>query len=324
MEPVSQGVEKYLGLIGSYENEFSRWNARVKKLIKRYRDDTRGQSNNETAKFNILWSNVQTLIPAVYSKLPKADVSRRFGDNDPTSRVASNIIERAIDFEIEHYPDFRDTMRHCVEDRFLGGRGVAWVRYEPHVAPQGIGDDGLEVADDVESAEGQPEQIEYECAPVDYVHWRDFGHSPARTWEEVTCVWRWVYMTQEALEERFGEEKAKQIPLDSGPEPLNPYKESKNNNTRAKICELWCKETNKVYWLCKGLPVFIDERDDPLGLESFFPCPKPLYATTTSDSLIPVPDFVLYQDQAVELEQRPCVHACRERQRDQRRIQQRR
>ena len=126
----STEVERYLRTIGAYDNEFAKWNARVKKIIKRYRDDTRGQSNNETAKFNILWSNVQTLIPAVYSKLPKADVSRRFGDNDPVSRVASNLVERAIDFEIEHYPDFRNTMRHAVEDRFLGGRGVAWARYE--------------------------------------------------------------------------------------------------------------------------------------------------------------------------------------------------
>jgi hypothetical protein len=39
-----------------------------------------------------------------------------------------------------------------------------------------------------------------------------------------------------------------------------------------------------------------------LELEGFFPCAKPLYATTTSDSLIPVPDFILYQDQANELD----------------------
>ena len=307
MEPIrTPGLEKYLNVIAGYDSEFAKWQARTKKILKRYRDDTRGQTGNETAKFNILWSNVQTLIPAVYAKLPKADVSRRFGDNDPVSRVASNLIERSLDFEIEHYPDFRDTMKHCVEDRFLGGRGVAWVRYEPHVAPQGIGDDGMQVTEDIEQGEGepqeQPEQIEYECAPVDYVHWRDFGHSTARTWEEVTCVWRWVYMTYEALAERFGEEKAKKIPLSEGPEPLNAYNESKKSYNRAKICELWDKETNKVYWFSKSVPDFIDVRDDPLNVEGFFPCPKPLYATTTSDSLVPVPDFVLYQDQAVELD----------------------
>lgn len=307
MEPANE-LQKYLSTIGSYDNEFSKWNARVKKILKRYRDDTRGQTGNETAKFNILWSNVQTLIPAVYAKLPKADVSRRFGDNDPVSRVGSLLIERAIDYEIEHYPDFRNTMRYCVEDRFLGGRGVAWARYEPHVKAQDIPDDGLQVTEDVEAGEianqlgDVPEEIDYECAPVDYVHWRDFGHATARTWEEVTCVWRWVYMTKEALIERFGEEKANQIPMDQGPEPLNAYNESKKTYNRAKICELWDKETLKVYWLSKGLPEFIDVRDDPLGLEGFFPCPKPLYATTTSDSLVPVPDFVLYQDQAMELD----------------------
>lgn len=306
MEPIATGLEKYLSVVAGYDNEFAKWNARVKKILKRYRDDTRGQSNNETAKFNILWSNVQTLIPAVYARPPKASVDRRFGDNDPLSRVASDLIERALDFEIEHYSDFRSTMKQVVQDRFLGGRGVAWVRYEPHVVQQDMPDDGLEVTEDIEKGESAemdlPEQIEYECAPVDYVHWRDFGHSTARTWEEVTCVWRWVYMSYDALVERFGEEKAKKIPLSEGPEPLNAYNESKKSYNRAKICELWDKETLKVYWFSKSFNEFIDERDDPLGLEGFWPCPKPLYATTTSDSLVPVPDFVLYQDQAAELD----------------------
>jgi hypothetical protein len=178
------------------------------------------------------------------------------------------------------------------------------VRYEPHTSPIGIDDDGVSVTSTVEQGEmSEPmEQIEYECAVVDYVHWRDFGHSQARTWEEVGQVWRWVYMTREALVERFGDEMARRIPLDQGPEPLNAYNESKRTYNRAKICELWDKETQKVYWFCKGMPQMIDVRDDPLGLEGFFPCPKPLYATTTSDTLVPVPDFVLYQDQAMELD----------------------
>jgi F0F1-type ATP synthase membrane subunit b/b' len=65
---------------------------------------------------------------------------------------------------------------------------------------------------------------------------------------------------------------------------------------------LWDKETAKVYWFSKQGNKFIDVRDDPLELEQFFPCCKPLYATMTSDSLVPVPDFVLYQDQANELD----------------------
>lgn len=305
-DAVPTGVQKYLQAISTYEREFERWQKRATKIIKRYRDDMRTQSGNETVKFNILWSNVQTLIPAVYAKLPKASAARRFGDNDQVGRVAAQLIERALDYEIEHYPDFRATMRYAVEDRFLGGRGVAWVRYEPHVRAQELAmpEDGTQVTEDVDEDGNEaetPEEIEYECAPVDYVHWKDFGHSSARTWEEVTQVWRWVYMTREALVERFGEEMGRKIPLDSGPDNLDGPNRQREG-TRAKICELWCKETQKVYWLHKGMSQFVDEREDPLGLENFFPCPRPLYATTTSDSLVPVPDFLLYQDQANELD----------------------
>lgn len=317
------GIQKYLNIIGQYDNEFKKWEARTQKIVKRYRDDNRNQNTNETAKFNILWSNVQTLIPAVYARLPKASVNRRFGDNDPVGRVASQLIERSLDFEIEHYTDFRSAMRHAVEDRFLGGRGVAWVRYEPHVVAQDMPEDGYQITEDVDKETGtgagnegnvstldgsagmeaEPqEEIEYECAPTDYVHWKDFGHSIARTWEEVTQVWRWVYMTREALIERFGEEVGNKIPLDAGPETNKQYGQNNRDFTRAKICELWDLETEKVYWLSKNVGQIIDERDDPLQLEQFFPCAKPLYATMTSDTLIPVADFVLYQDQAQELD----------------------
>jgi len=313
MEEQSTGLQKLLHNVAAYDGDFKKWEARAQKIIKRYRDDNRSQNTNETAKFNILWSNVQTLIPAVYARLPKADVSRRFGDNDQVGRVASLLIERALDFEIEHYPDFRQTMKHAVEDRFLGGRGTAWVRYEPHVNAVDMPEDGLEVTEDIEDPEpgvqndptaGQEpmEEIEYECAPVDYVHWKDFGHSVARTWEEVTAVWRWVYMTREALVERFGDEVGEKIPFDAGPDTLKQYGQSTKEHTRAKICEYWDKETGKVYWFSKSMPNIIDERDDPLELEGFFPCPRPLYATMTSDTLVPVADFVLYQDQANELD----------------------
>ena len=312
-------VEKYLKVISQYDNEFKKWEGRTVKILKRYRDDTRSQTNNESARFNILWSNVQTLKPAVYARMPKADVSRRFGDDDPVGRVGSLLIERCLDYEIEHYTDFRSSMSNCVEDRFLGGRGIAWVRYEPHIVAQDEPQDGLQITEDLEPpevAEGSPqgpmdqtagaeaepaERIAYECCPADYVYWKDFGHTPARTWEEVGQVWRWVYMTQDALKARFPD-KWKTIPLDNAPEPLVRSGNPNKGADKAKICEMWDKETGKVIWLSKGLPDVIEEVEGPLELENFFPCPKPLYATTTSDSLVPVPDFVLYQDQANELD----------------------
>ena len=300
--PQSQ-VDKWLNVTKAYDNEFKKWDALTTQTIRRYRDTPRAVQNQDLTRFNILWSNVQTLKPAVYSKLPKADVSRRFSDTDPVGRVAALLLERALDYEIEHYSDYRSMMNHAVEDRFLGGRGVGWVRYEPHIKTQDEPEDGVDLTDVVETEDdAEPaEEIEYECAPNDYVHWKDFGHTVARTWEEVPQVWRWVYMTKEAATERFGD-VANKMSFNSSPEEADKRSQGSRTNDRAKTCELWDKDTGKAFWFQDGCPEMLDERDDPLRLEGFFPCGKPLYATTTSDSLVPVPDFIFYKGQALLLD----------------------
>lgn len=296
-------MRKYLSVISSYEREFKPWETRVEKILKRYRDEKR-DNKDRLAKFNILWSNVQTLVPATFSKLPKPDVSRRFRDQDQTGRVAALILERALDFEVQHYTDYRSSMKQVVYDRFLGGRGTCWARYEPHfkAIQKGEPGSGAQITEDVD-ATAVDEQLDYECAPIDYVHWKDFGHSIARTWEEVTVVYRVVYMGEKAVNERFGKKVAKKIPYDATPDELKrASRDGSDIKKQAKIYEIWDKEEGCAYWLHKSMPDFLDEREDPLGLQEFFPCPKPLYATLTNESLIPVPDFTLYQDQANSLD----------------------
>ena len=307
--------QEWYNIIAQYERTYKEWEGRADKIVKRYRDDSRSR-NNPNAKFNILWSNVQTITPAVFARLPRPDVSRRFRDNDPVGRVASMMLERALEYEIEHYGDYASAMKQTVQDRLLGGRGTAWVRYEPHIVGQmagmgeGAPDDGFQVTEDIDEAETEggiyrenEERIEYECAPVDYVHWRDFGLTVARTWEEVTAVWRKVYMGRPALVERFGEELGGQIPLDTKPETSKSFNEKMGEGaSEAVVYEIWDKTTGQVIWLNKSMGRILDTRDDPLQLENFWPCPKPMFSTITTDSLIPVPDFVLYQDQARQLD----------------------
>lgn len=316
---MSAEVERYLGYISAYDKAFEKWVDRTQKIVKRYRDDAKDYTyGNEAARFNVLWSNVQTLVPATFSRLPQPDVSRRFRDSDPVGRVASLLLERALEFEVRHYPDFREAMKNSVLDRFLGGRGVAWVRYEPKTSVQeplspdyAEGEAVVEGAGAAQVSDDQPmEQIDDETAPIDYVHWRDFGHVPARTWEEVPCVWRKVYLDYPVLCERFGEEKAKLIPLDASPFSKNSEEQGaqrmatgqEQRYKQACIYEIWDKATQKAIWLSKPLGLILDEKDDPLGLDGFWPCPKPLFGTITSDSLVPVPDFIQYQDQANELD----------------------
>jgi len=310
---VNHTYEDWYKTIMGYERSYKRWEARVDRIVKKYKDDSR-YDRNPNARFNILWSNVQTIQPAIFARLPRPDVSRRFRDNDPIGRVASLMLERALEFELEHYGDYKSAMNNAVLDRLLGGRGVAWVRYEPHIVGSDSEnepnpDDGYQVTEDSDEAETESakeienqERIEYECCPVDYVHWKDFGHTVGRTWEEVTAVWRKVYMSRPALVERFGEELGYKIPLDTKPDDLKQSYKSDDGVYEALIYEIWDKETGKVLWISKSMGKILDERDDPLQLENFWPCPKPLYATLTTDSLEPIPDFVIYQDQARELD----------------------
>jgi hypothetical protein len=307
---VDHSYEDWYKTIMGYERSYKRWEARADRIVKKYKDDSR-YDRNPNARFNILWSNVQTIQPAIFARLPRPDVSRRFRDNDPIGRVASMMLERALEFEIEHYGDYKSAMNNSVLDRLLGGRGVSWVRYEPHFAvdEEKEPDDGYQVTEDSDEAETEgameienPERIEYECCPVDYVHWKDFGHTIARTWEEVTAVWRKVYMSRPALVERFGEDLGYKIPLDTQPDDLKQSYKTNDGVYEALIYEIWDKETGKVLWISKSLGKILDERDDPLGLENFWPCPKPLYSTLTTDSLEPIPDYVIYQDQARELD----------------------
>jgi len=73
------------------------------------------------------------------------------------------------------------------------------------------------------------------------------------------------------------------------------------DHDRAEVYELWCKSEKRAVWFTCGHADLLDDQQDPLGLPHFFPCPRPVYATLRTDSLVPIPDYVEYQDQAAEL-----------------------
>jgi hypothetical protein len=286
---------------------FDKWEKRGKKVVRRYRDE-RDAIEMPRMKFNILWSNISVLFPALYGRMAKPEVSRRFMDSDPVGRLASTMLERVVEYEVTQFNDFDSAMRGVVEDRLLPGRGTAWVRYEPII----VGQEAPETAvPEMEQDEGseitnteEVERVDSAHSPVDYVYWTDFLHSPARTWDEVWWVSRWVYMTPEEGIERFGD-VFKNVPLQDQNDDIdskNPMTAKATYGMKAKVAEIWNKRTKKVCWVAKGYPQALDERDDPLELEGFFPCPKPLLATTTNGSMIPVPDYCEYEDQAQELD----------------------
>ena len=67
---------------------------------KRIREIYNGQKR-DTFPFNILYSNTETLLPALYGATPKPIVQRRFKDADPVGRAAAMAGQRILEFLID-------------------------------------------------------------------------------------------------------------------------------------------------------------------------------------------------------------------------------
>lgn len=299
--PADNLVTHWVNVITQYETTSKSWHTRARKIIKRYKDE-RGPAD-PTVRFNVLWSNVETLKPFLFAQVPNPEVERRFKDDDPVGRVSSDVLERALTFFMHDKP-FGSTMRQAVLDYLLPGRGTVWVRYVPHLQEiEGtVAEEGVQLTDDNDEQE-VPEEVVYEEVVPDYVHFEDFGHTPGRTWEEVTGVWRRVFLTREQMQARFGRDIAMAVPLDYTPQEYKRADNVTDDMKKAIVYEIWDSLTKRAIWISKSHPEPLGVLDDPLKLDKFFPCPRPIYATLANDSLIPVPDYIQYQDQAIELDQ---------------------
>lgn len=321
-------VRQWKDEIDLYERTADKWLKRGKKIYKRYRD-IRSAREEAVTRFNILWSNVQTRLPALYARDPKPEVERRFKDRDPIGRMVAEVLERSLDYTVQHCNPFGRLMRQAVLDYELPGRGTVWIRYVPHFhkvalepeqAPTGTGapadsaiegkavsqeerEEGEELTNQADD-EVEEERLSYEETLIDYVYWEDFGHTWARVWDEVRALWRRIYLTREEIKERFKLSAAEldSIPLDWSPKNLNDGKID-TKQKKAVVYEIWDKQEHEVCWIIKNYAKELDRKDDPLKLEGFFPCPPPLFANLTGDELIPTPNFCYYQDQAAEIDE---------------------
>lgn len=282
------------------------------RVVKRYlnRVEDNSASGEAGGAFPIFWSNVNIQKAAMYARMPKADVSRRYADaEDDVGRVAGEIMERLLNFDMaDSGGDVDEALKQVIEDRLVPGMGQVWLRYEPtlqEVEPlegevvdeQGGGVDGAVAEGEGPEHEAAEEEIVDERIACDYVHWNDFLFSPARNWRQVRWVAKRVWMTKAQLVERFGEEIASKVPLQggkgndrldntTGAPPADPWR-------KAGVWEIWCKDTRKVYWKVMGYKELLDTKDSPHTLTDFFPCPRPLLANVTTSALMPKSDYAI-------------------------------
>lgn len=287
--------------LSSKQEEY--WRKQAKDVNARYRDEKSdsksgdytvgGNRYSSSNRYNILYSNVQTICPALFNQSPKPDVRRRYRDADKTGKVIADIMERGLSFTMDEY-DFDRIMRLAIKDQQLSGRGVTRIKYEGKFA---------------EKQDGEGEAYDakvFDEVCWEHVNWADFRVGPGRTWEETG----WVAFKHTPNKD----EGTKKFPDTWGDVQYDYTPDGMENNDngdpiadtfkRAIVWEIWDKEAKEVIFIAPSLkerPLKVE--DDPLQLTHFFPIPRPLYATENTDSMVPVEPFRFYRDQADELDE---------------------
>ena len=301
---VVQGTAQYWQLeLESADQAEKDWRDRGRAVVARYRDDRSADSFGAGLykQFNILWSNTETMKGALFARMPKADVRRRYNDNNPITRQTAIVLERALQYGNEVYSADKP-IKAALEDYLLPGRGVVWVVYEPIFVKETIQVESLDEFGNMIMIDQEEERIADQRCYFEYVNWEDYRESPAKRPEDVYWKARRHLLTRDELIEK-GFKNASNIPLNWSPEPSEGYSEEYSEVfSRAEVWEIWDKYKEKRYFVSKGYNEILAEDDDPYGLEKFFPTPDALVAIRTNETSVPIPEFTLYQDQADELD----------------------
>jgi len=240
-------------------------------------------SGEKETPFNILYSNTETLLPAVFSQVPRPVVQRRFKDEDPLGRYVSEasqrMLEYLVDTDVDGYDKFEDSVSAAVLDGLLPGRGVTSIKYD---------------SDD---------DVSWETVCTDSRQWNRVYFGYAKKWINVPWIAYEEYLDKEEAKRLFGN-KVNKLTFTEGEEKEDHEEEETEDQGKRKttlIYQIWDKEDKKIKYLSPNYKDgFLREDDDPLGLTGFFNCPEPITFLQKND-LVPKAIYKLYEQQAKEL-----------------------
>ncbi len=279
-----------------------------------------------TTTFNILFSNTETLSPALYSASPRPLVERRYKDDDGLGLASSVAAERMLSFQldtnIEGYETFDDIMKMAVLDGLLPGRAVSTVKYE---AEFNSDREPSVPASNEDEYEGVVERHAEEDAPAveadetDYLAkeqicletkvWNRVYFGYAKKWSKVPWIAYEEYIDREEAVRLFGEEVASRMKFSSASDRSDDEypkeKADKNQGLQKTACiyQIWDRDGGKkVRFISNGYAEgYLKVIDDPLQLTGFYNCPRPLQFIDKAHSLIPTAMYNVYEAQAMEL-----------------------
>lgn len=284
-----QEVKVWLEDISSARRREKQWRQDGQEI----RDIYDGKMKDEIP-FNILFSNTETLLPALYNSTPRPVVQRRFKDEDPLGKMAATAGQRVLEFSIdtnsEDYQSFDDALTEAVLDGLLPGRGGTRVRYDFY---------------------GEGGAVEKELVCYESVKWNKLIIGKAKKWKNVPWIAFEYSVSKKEAEDLFGKELAGKLQYTftetrSGEGEEDDKSEDAGKETEdktAQIYEVWDKDGGKkVRFIADSYKdAFLKVDEDPLGVTGFFPMPEPIRFHRKSNNLAPTALYKLYENQASEL-----------------------
>lgn len=255
----------------------------------------------ETTPFNILFSNVETLLPALFSQKPRPVVERRFKDDDPMGKAAAiagqRMLEYLCDTNVEGYETFEDSMTAATLDALLPGRGVTSITYDANVIEPGIDSDSAPV-------------VEWEQVCTESRSWDCVIFGFAKKWSQVPWIAYETYLDKREAERMFGDLAAKLKYTDDengdddeGGTGTGGRDDADGTGRKTSLVyQIWDRAGGKKirYVAPDYADGYLKVDEDPLGLTGFFNCPRPLQFVEKND-MKPVAMYRLYENQAEEL-----------------------
>ena len=262
--------------------------------------------------FNILHSNVETIVPAIYNSTPVPDIRRRRIEAtepapkppqqqegqqpdprevqqfqaamqayqqktqaDKDAKSYGDMLERAIAVQIDDSV-LDAEIESVAQDSFTAGRGIVRIRFD---------------------ADTDDEQITGEKITFEAVSWRDYREGPAKRWEDVPWIAFPVPMARETFDRIADQEM-----ITSQPTEGNAAVDEGKEDDDVVVWEIWDKLNKVVWWVRESDGVVVKQEDDPLELPGFFPVPEPVQPISLTAKRTPVCPFKVYKKLADELD----------------------
>ena len=319
---------KWMEKIRASENREKNWRRDAEAAEKAYSCDTETKNSGKLYDFNILHSNVETIVPAIYNSTPIPDIRRRYVEavGDPPApppdpqqaqqpgqppqpvdpRMAQQYQQAMQQFQQAQQAfaqkeqadkdakDLGDMIERVItvqiDDNRLD-REIEANAQDAFLAGRGV----VRVKFDAQI--GDDNSLKGETIPVEVVAWRDYREGPGSRWDNKPWVAFRHTLPSEVLEAKHTDKDM----YDAQAKDITPTGNT-DDESDVPFWEIWDKLNKQVCFVREHDGRMLKCTDDPLGLKDFFPIPQPIQPITLTGKTTPVCPFTVYKKLADELD----------------------